>query len=545
NLHPRMAEAGFSVLLLFCSLLSGLMYYINSCLENGDKTNMRERPNFIIVLADDIGWGDLWTKQFDTNTPWLNLLKLEGKRFTDFHSPASTCSPSRAALLTGRHGLRNGVTHNFAVGSVGGLPLNETTFAQLLHDAGYYTAMIGKWHLGHNGPFHPVHRVKYKAVIFYYQRYCFDYYLGIPYSNDMGCTDRPGFDLPSCFPCEQSKHSSRKPEGCDTKIALPLFENQTIVEQPLDLWNLTGQYAKAAVRQMLTARDRGQPFLLYVALAHMHVPLFHYGFPNVTVMDAYSASLSDMDSLVGSIKLATEAFSMKNTLIWFTGDNGPWEQKCQFAGSAGPFTGRWQTSRAGGGSAKRTTWEGGHRVPTVVTWPGKISPNTTSSALLSGLDIFPTILSLTGVEPPSDRRYDGIDITDVLLHDSDTGHESLMHPNSGAAGQFGDLQTVRLGRHKAFYITGGAEACGGGSGKPELHDPPLIFDLDKDKAEGSALDPTSEEYQTVLKEVEREREALLWDIATDNVSSADYTVAHTAVPCCQPHNRACRCHSIR
>ncbi|KAL7857030.1 hypothetical protein SRHO_G00159290 [Serrasalmus rhombeus] len=517
-----MAEAGFGVLLLFCCLFSGLVYYINSYFENGDKAKTRERPNFIIILADDIGWGDLWTTPFDGTTPWLSMLKLEGKRFTDFHSPASTCSPSRAALLTGRHGLRNGVTHNFAEGSVGGLPLNEMTFAQLLHDAGYYTAMIGKWHLGHNG---------------------FDYYLGIPYSNDMGCTDKPGFDLPSCLPCEQSKHS-RKRGGCHSKIALPLFENQTIVEQPLDLWDLTGQYAKAAVSQIFTARNRGQSFLLYVALAHMHVPLFHYGFLNVTEKDAYSASLSDMDSLVGSIKLATEAFSMENTLIWFTGDNGPWEQKCQFAGSSGPFVGRWQTSR-GGGSAKRTTWEGGHRVPTVVTWPGKISPNTTSNALLSGLDIFPTILSLAGVAPPSDRHYDGLDITNVLLHDSDSGHKSLMHPNSGAAGQFGDLQTVRLGRHKAFYITGGAEACGGGSGKPELHDPPLLFDLYKDEAEGSPLDPTSEEYQTVLKEVEREREALLWDIATDNISTADYTITHAAVPCCQPHNPACRCHRVK
>ncbi|XP_072524260.1 arylsulfatase G isoform X2 [Salminus brasiliensis] len=489
---------------------------------------MRERPNFIIILADDIGWGDLWTKQSDSTTPWLNMLRLEGKRFTDFHSPASTCSPSRAALLTGRHGLRNGVTHNFAKGSIGGLPLNETTFAQLLRDAGYYTAMIGKWHLGHNGPYHPIHRG-------------FDYYLGIPYSNDMGCTDKPGFDLPSCHPCQQSKHS-RKHGGCDTKVALPLFENQTIIEQPLDLWDLTGRYAKAAVGQILTARNRGQPFLLYVALAHMHVPLFHYHLLNITAKDAYAASLSDMDSLVGSIRLALEAFSVENTLMWFTGDNGPWEQKCQFAGSAGPFVGRWQTSR-GGGSAKRTTWEGGHRVPTLVSWPGKISPNTTSSALLSGLDIFPTVLSLAGVEPPSDRRYDGIDITNVLLHDAETGHESLMHPNSGAAGQFGDLQTVRVGRHKAFYITGGAEACGGGTGVPELHDPPLIFDLAKDEAEESALDPASEEYLAALKEVESKREALLWDIATDNVSTADYTVTQAAVPCCQPHNPACRCHS--
>lgn len=135
------------------------------------------------------------------------------------------------------------------------------------------------------------------------------------------------------------------------------------------------------------------------------------------------------------------------------GDNGPWEQKCQYAGSVGPFEGKWQSSR-GGGSAKRTTWEGGHRVPTVAYWPGVILANTTSAALLSGMDIFPTLLSLAGVTPPSDRGYDGIDATNILLRGEQTGHEFLFHPNSGAAGKFGDLQAVRTGKYKAFYITG-------------------------------------------------------------------------------------------
>lgn len=529
-----MAQFGFRVLLLFYFLFSGLVHHIKTHIQKKSKTAEKGQPNFIIILADDIGWGDLWVKRPDnsTPTPWLDSLMLKGKRFTDFHSPASTCSPSRAALLTGRHGLRNGVTHNFADGSVGGLPLTETTFAQVLHDAGYYTAMIGKWHLGHNGSYNPVHRG-------------FDYYFGIPYSNDMGCTDKPGLDLPSCPPCIRHHYTSRKHDQCYSKVALPLFENETIVEQPLDTWSLKDRYAAAAVTQIKTASVyRKQPFLLYVALAHMHVPLFHNAFLNVTTPDPYTASLSDMDSLVGTIMQAVSDELLENTLIWFTGDNGPWEQKCQFAGNVGPFVGRWQTSR-GGGSAKRTTWEGGHRVPTVVAWPKRIKPNTTCRALLSGLDIFPTILSLAGVRPPSDRRYDGIDITDILLNNSDTGHKSLMHPNSGAAGQFGDLQTIRLKHHKAFYLTGGSEACGGGSGQQQYHNPPLIFDLSQNEAEESPLIPESEEYRSILRDVEREREALLWDIATDKVSTADYTTVPAAVPCCQPRNPACRCHSLK
>ncbi|XP_051524145.1 arylsulfatase G isoform X2 [Myxocyprinus asiaticus] len=512
-----MAQVGFCALLMFHSLFSGLIHLITCHICKEGKMYKKDRPNFIIILADDIGWGDLWVKRPDnsTPTPWLDSLMLKGKRFTDFHSPASTCSPSRAALLTGRHGLRNGVTHNFAEGSVGGLPLNETTFAQLLHDAGYYTAMIGKWHLGHNSSYNPVHRVMTWAAL-----------------------TNQALTFPAALPA--SKH-----EGCYTKVALPLFENETIVEQPLDTWSLKERYATAAVTQILTASvSRKQPFLLYVSLAHMHVPLFHNTFLNVTTQDPYTASLSDMDSLVGTIMQAVSNEQLENTLIWFTGDNGPWEQKCQFSGNVGPFVGKWQTSR-GGGSAKRTTWEGGHRVPTVVAWPKKIKPNSTSSALLSGLDIFPTILSLAGVKPPSGRRYDGIDITDILLNNSDTGHKSLMHPNSGAAGQFGDFQTIRLRNHKAFYITGGSVACGGGRGKQQYHDPPLIFDLSRDEAEETPLNPESEEYRSVLKEVEREREALLWDIATDKVSTADYTVIPAAIPCCRPHNPACRCHSLK
>ncbi|XP_029954539.1 arylsulfatase G [Salarias fasciatus] len=515
-------QAVFSVLLL------------HTLSQHGARVSeIRTKPNFIIILADDIGWGDLDDNRphkTTNNTPNLHLMAQQGLRLTDFHSPASMCTPSRAAILTGRYGLRNGVTRNFAVNSVAGLPLSEVTFPQLLQTAGYYTAMIGKWHLGHSGPYSPTRRG-------------FDYYLGVPYSNDMGCTDTPGYDLPPCLPCDSLRTQLVRLKrsasgGCYSRVGLPLIENGSVVEQPLDLRALTEQYRSAALRIIRSARERGQPYLLYIATAHMHVPLAPPASPEVS---PYAASLQELDGLIGAVKAASDG---DDTLIWFTGDNGPWEQKCQYAGSVGPFTGRWQTSR-GGGSAKRTTWEGGHRVPTVAYWPGKIPENTISSALLSGMDIFPTVLSLAGVTPPSDRRYDGIDATAVLLHGEQTGRQFLFHPNSGAAGKNGDLQAARSGKYKAFYLTGASEACGGGTGTPQLHDPPLIFDLDRDEAEETPLETGTPEYRAVAERISRTREQLLWDIATDpSASAADYDTDASAAPCCDPWRPVCRCRDL-
>ncbi|XP_061665332.1 arylsulfatase G-like isoform X3 [Syngnathoides biaculeatus] len=534
---------GFKLPFVCGMLLCGLFFHLASERVVGVQKSSK-KPNFIIILADDIGWGDLDVNLPEpraNNTPNLDLMAQQGLRFSDFHSPASTCSPSRASILTGRYGLRNGVTHNFAVSSVGGLPLSEVTLPQLLRRAGYYTAMIGKWHLGHNGPYGPTKRG-------------FDYYLGVPYSNDMGCTDIPGYDLPQCPACGSSgpqifrlRRNEDKHASCYSKVGLPLIENSSIAEQPLDLWTLTQHYQSAALRIMHEARERGQPYFIYIALAHMHVPLAPAPPPATGATHSpsdnqvYAASLREMDRLVGWIRSASRR---DDTLIWFTGDNGPWEQKCQYAGSTGPFKGKWQTKR-GGGSAKTTTWEGGHRVPTVAYWPGVIPANSTSSALLSGMDIFPTLLSLAGVTPPSDRRYDGIDVTNVLLHGGQTGHEVLFHPNSGAGGRFGDLQAVRTGKYKAFYMTGAAEACGGKSGAQELHDPPLIFDLEHDKTEETPLNVWTPEYQETAERVALWTEQLLWDIATDqSASAADYTTDSSAVPCCNPTQPLCRCLSL-
>ncbi|XP_066092243.1 arylsulfatase G isoform X13 [Saccopteryx bilineata] len=489
-----------------------------------------QKPNFVIILADDMGWGDLganWAETKDTAN--LDKMAAEGMRFVDFHAAASTCSPSRASLLTGRLGLRNGVTHNFAVTSVGGLPLNETTLAEVLQQAGYVTGMIGKWHLGHHGSYHPNFRG-------------FDFYFGIPYSHDMGCTDTPGYNLPPCPACPQGDRPSRSHKGgCYTKVALPLYENLDIVEQPVNLSSLAHMYAEKATQFIQRASTSGTPFLLYVGLAHMHVPLTRtWRSADPQSHHPYAADLREMDSLVGRIKDTVDHTAKENTFIWFTGDNGPWAQKCELAGSLGPFAGSWQVHQ-GGSPAKQTTWEGGHRVPAVAYWPGSIPFNVTSTALLSVLDIFPTVVALAGATLPRGRRFDGLDASEVLFGRSQTGHRVLFHPNSGAAGAYGALQTVRLGQYKAFYITGGAAACDGSVGPAQSHEPPLVFNLEDDVAEAVPLDTGSAEYWSVLPMVREALAGVLRDIADDNTSRADYAQDPSAAPCCDPHHVACRC----
>ncbi|XP_007639225.1 arylsulfatase G isoform X3 [Cricetulus griseus] len=367
----------FLKVLLAGMTFSGLLYPLLDLSISG-KTRA-PKPNIVIILADDMGWGDLganWAETKDTTN--LDKMASEGMRFVDFHAAASTCSPSRASLLTGRLGLRNGVTHNFAVTSVGGLPLNETTLAEVLQQAGYVTAMIGKWHLGHHGSYHPNFRG-------------FDYYFGIPYSHDMGCTDTPGYNYPPCPACPQSDGLWRNPErDCYTDVALPLYENLNIVEQPVNLSGLARKYLEKAVAFIEQASTSGRPFLLYMGLAHMHVPLsVTPPLENPGSQRPYRASLQEMDSLVGQIKDKVDHMAKENTLLWITGDNGPWAQKCELAGSVGPFFGLWQTHQ-GGSSAKQTTWEGGHRVPALAYWPGRVPANATSTALLRYCSI-PTV----------------------------------------------------------------------------------------------------------------------------------------------------------
>ena len=507
------------------------------------------QPNFVILFADDWGWGDLGAnfKAAAGMTPNLDKIASEGVRFTDFHVGASVCSVSRAALLTARLGVRNGVVTNFHVDSEFGLPRTENTIAELLKPAGYATAAIGKWHLGTTPGFHPTYRG-------------FDHYVGLPYSVDMGCTDTGGFDRGTNRKCGGGKDP---PTDKQFKLPLPLYRSTTncsgqttgscngvIAEQPVNFTALSDTYADFA--EEFIGNHTTDPFFLYVPFSHIHTPQYvavrNSGKSGKTG-DAghFYDALLELDETVGKIMASLKRHGVDdNTLVFVTGDNGPWETKCVLTGSAGPYVGGWQRTIGGGGSASKTTlWEGGHREVGLARWPGKIAPGRVSGATLSSMDYLPTMLALAKVALPSDRVYDGIDISSVLFapkSDDDASaagaHTTLFHPNSGAQGGImGKLDAVRWNdpatgkQWKAIYQTGGAPDCEGKLGDITRHDPPLLFELGADPGETTALDVTVPANAAALTSIVAALAAQMHSVNTTFQSVVNVTSGLLYEPC--------------
>ncbi|KAJ8038068.1 Arylsulfatase G [Holothuria leucospilota] len=374
-------------------------------------------PNMVIIILDDVGYGDLgcyWNPTGQrSNTPFLDYMASEGIRFTDFHSAGSVCVPSRGSILTGRMCVRTGFPNRIPDDVIGGLPFNETIIAETFKAAGYRTGLIGKWgSLGVSPKYHPNSRG-------------FDLFYGLPDSNNHGCTLEAGGTVkPRVCPSSWSDIPEYNGTRCslcsfDNDIGnygVPLYHNRIIIEQPVNQTTLSLRYSQMAAEFV---KDGSQPYLLYVALAHMHTPLFHMPeFEGKSASNSvYGDTLLEMDNTIKTIVEAIrESGEEANTLIWVASDNGPDEGQCQFAGSPGPFTGVWQRKEGGGGStSKSTPFEGGHRVPSIVYWPGTIEGGQVSDALISGMDVYPTMAALANIQMPGDRTYDGMDISDLLL----------------------------------------------------------------------------------------------------------------------------------
>lgn len=342
-----------------------------------------QRPNVVVILADDLGYGDLACyghRQF--KTPNLDRMAAEGARLTQFNTPAPFCAPTRASLLTGRYPFRCGMTANPAPDFGGqytalGLPKSEITLAQLFRDAGYATGMVGKWHLGHTKKrLYPVRRG-------------FDEYFGILYSNDM----RP----------------------------VQLIDGEKVVEYPVVQATLTQRYTDRAVK--FIERNKDNPFFLYFAHAMPHKPLAasekHH---KQSGAGLYGDVMAELDASVGQVLDKLKELKLdENTLVIFTSDNGPW-----YGGSTGGLRGM-----------KGTSWEGGFRVPFLARWPGKIPAGHVNAEPAVTMDIFATALTAAGIPVPSDRVIDGADILPMLTTDAKSPHEVIF----GLQGQ--QLATVR------------------------------------------------------------------------------------------------------
>jgi len=421
------------------------------------STKGEKKPNVIIIFCDDLGYGDLGAFGHPTiSTPNLNQMAAKGQKWTSFYTAASVCTPSRAALVSGRYPIRSGMCSDerrvLFPDSTGGIPSEEITIAEALKEVGYATACIGKWHLGHLPPYLPT-------------EHGFDYYFGIPYSNDM---DYVGGE--NAF--EKLRY---RPKSEYWNV--PLMRNKKIIERPADQNTITQRYTREAVR--FIKQNKKQPFFLYFPHSMVHTPLFASDdFDGVSRRGLFGDVMAEVDWSVGTlIKTLEEEKLTDNTLIVFSSDNGPWLSMLQAGGSAGLL-------RMG----KGTTWEGGMREPTIFYWPGRIKPGTVMD-MGSTLDLFPTVCALSGAEVPKDRVMDGDDLSPVLFNGQASPRETMIFYRGE------QVYAARKGPFKAHYITQGSYGMGGERNEHEI---PLLFNLEQDPSEKYNI---ADQHPEVIQEI--------------------------------------------
>ncbi len=432
-----------------------------------------EKLNFIIIFADDLGYGDLGIYGHPTiKTPNLDRMANEGQKWTNFYVGASVCTPSRAALMTGRIPLRSGMASNVVrvlhPNSANGLPQSEITLAEQLKKAGYTTGMVGKWHLGHKKEYLPTNNG-------------FDYYFGIPYSNDMDLT-RKLTASSGYWDLWTKEYENLTPADFN----VPLLKGTEQVERPADQNTLTKRYTADAIRWIKENKEK--PFFMYLAHNLPHVPLFASNdYRGTSKRGLYGDVVEEVDNGVGQIlEMLKEEGLAENTIVVFTSDNGPWLPTEISGGSAGLLR-----------NGKGSTWEGGLREPGIFWGPGHIKPKVVMD-MGTTMDLFTTFSNLAGVPIPDDRIMDGVDLGPVLFGDGKSPRNEMFY----YLGR--DLYAVRVGAYKAHFITQEVYVP---DAQITHHDPPLLFNVEQDPSERFNIADKHPDIVAKIKQVKAVHEA--------------------------------------
>ncbi|KAJ4924167.1 hypothetical protein JOQ06_000407 [Pogonophryne albipinna] len=557
-----------------------LILLVSSCVSvQSSKTN------FVLMMVDDLGIGDLGCYGNTTlRTPNIDRLAEEGVKLTQHIAAASLCTPSRAAFLTGRYPIRSGVAGDLRPGvfifnaASGGLPSQEVTFAKIAKQQGYKTALIGKWHLGLNCESSEDH-------CHHPSNHGFDFFFGIPLTNLRDCQPGHGtvFLIYKYLPYETVAivlltaaflHyrgvitvsrgllgillSLSATATCLTVgfiMMIPylncvLMRDHRVVEQPFTSENLTQRMTHEAVDFL--ERNSASPFLLFFSFIQVHTAMFaSAAFRGTSRHGIYGDAVHEVDWSVGQIMQTLDRLNLReNTLVYLTSDQGAHLEEISDGG---------EVHRGSNGiykAGKSTNWEGGIRVPGILRWPGNIPAGREVDEPTSNMDLFPTVVKLSGASGPEDRVIDGHDLMDLLQGRVDRSkHEFLFHYCNAY------LNAVRWHPQnsssvwKAFYFTPNfypengtacfhTHACFCTPGFVTYHDPPLLFDLSRDQSESTPLTPSTEPaFYSVLAAMEEAAEQHRGSVepVESQMSALNLMWKPWLQPCCSTLSQLCQC----